>query len=250
MNNSQQVHHRNFASLSIVTTIRVLIVSSIIMIATDRIEAALIISVEEDTVNNVINFSWNGIIGDSGNGALVIAASAEQGADFLVPSGQWDKYVSVADRSRGDVGSTGTGDWDPIRRFAGTSNAYGSGYPLPGASFSDFVVTGNTSWAVTGQLPNQYLYVGAVTDGGSDVPDLATHTFTGSFTLPGDFATYGLFDTVGTDISAGPVTLWTATTGSGEILFQVVPEPSTGLLSLLGLAGCILARSRRRSVRG
>jgi len=29
-----------------------------------------------------------------------------------------------------------------------------------------------------------------------------------------------------------------------------VPEPSTGLLSLLGLAGCILARSRRRSARG
>jgi len=29
-----------------------------------------------------------------------------------------------------------------------------------------------------------------------------------------------------------------------------VPEPSTGLLSLLGLSGCILARSRRRSVRG
>ena len=30
----------------------------------------------------------------------------------------------------------------------------------------------------------------------------------------------------------------------------VVPEPSTGLLSLLGLTGCILARSRRRKVYG
>ena len=35
-----------------------------------------------------------------------------------------------------------------------------------------------------------------------------------------------------------------------EALTVPIPEPSTGLLSLVGLAGCILARSRRRSARG
>ena len=40
---------------------------------------------------------------------------------------------------------------------------------------------------------------------------------------------------------------WFSVVGS-EI--TAIPEPSTGLLSLLGLAGCILSRSRRRSARG
>ena len=39
MIHSQKVHHRKFASLSIVTTIRILIASSIMMIATERVQA-------------------------------------------------------------------------------------------------------------------------------------------------------------------------------------------------------------------
>ena len=244
MSNSQKVHHRNFTSLSIVTTVRVLIVSSIMMIATDRIEATLIIAVEEDTVNNEINFSWNGIIGDSGAGVVY---GVHVSADYISPN----DYISfnVADRSRADVANTGQGDWLAHMTFSGPHQPYGSGWVGSWVQETNFVVNSNTPWAVK----ENGLFVGSITDGGSDVPDLATHTFSGSFTLPGDFATYALFDTAGTDISVGPVTLWTANSGSGSIVFQdaaTIPEPSTGLLSLLGLAGCILARCRRRSVRG
>ena len=237
MTNSQKVHHRNFASLSIVTTIRVLIVSSIIMIATDRIEAALIISVEEDTVNNEINFSWNGIIGDSGTGTTY---STAMDANYMVPA---NPSFSVADQDRSDVSSTGIGGWTSVSKYDGPSTDFGSG-----GFFVAFEVNGmGIPWGVRNSpgYPSALL-VGAVTDGGVDQPDLATHTFSGSFTLTGNFATYGLFDTVGADISAGPVTLWSAPTGSGSIVFQnaTIPEPSTAfLLSCLGL---LLAAGRVR----
>jgi hypothetical protein len=209
---------------------------AVITMATHRLEAALIISVEEDTVNNEINFSWNGIIGDSGGGEV---QSWPDGGDFIRPV---NGRLGLADRSRGDVNDGGTGIWVAFRRFAGEGEQFGSG-----GIFSAFSVTGNTPWGAFG---NGYLYVGAEEDGGTAAPDLATHTFTGSFTLTGDFATYGLFDTVGADISAGPVTLWAASTGSGSIVFQsaaAVPEPSTfSMLAFCGIAMAGYTRLRRR----
>ena len=110
---------------------------AVITMATHRLEAALIISVEEDTVNNEINFSWNGIIGDSGGGVAGSAASA----DFMTPV---DGKFFVADRSRGDVGDGGSGNWESVRRFAGEGEQFGSG-----GSFSAFLVTGNTPWSAS-----------------------------------------------------------------------------------------------------
>ena len=170
--------------------------------------------------------------------------STAMDANYMVPA---NPSFSVADQDRSDVSSTGFGGWTSVSKYAGPSTDFGSG-----GTFLAFEVNGmGIPWGVQNSpgYPSALL-VGAVTDGGVDQPDLATHTFSGSFTLTGNFATYGLFDTVGADISAGPVTLWSAPTGPGEIVFQVVPEPSTGRLSLIGLSGCILSRSRRRSACG
>ena len=166
-------------------------------------------------------------------------AGAAASGDFMEPV---DGKFFVADRSRGDVNDGGSGDWVSVRRFAGEVEQFGSG-----GSFSAFLVTGNTPWAAIGGSGNN-LYVGAEADGGIDEPDLATYTFSGSFTLTGDFAAYGLFDTVGADISAGPVTLWSAATGSGSIVFQnaaTIPEPSTALLLCLGLMALATGRWNR-----
>ena len=172
---------------------------------------ALVIYVTESGGN--VNFTWNGIIGASGTPTSNAGGGS---ADQIVPlTGNFQ----VADRDRTDVPSS----FSPSEEYAGTTYAYGSGGSLPGGE-SDFLVSSDISFSVH-SAPR--LRVGSITDGDTDFPDLATDVFTGSFSLPGDFSTYGLFDTAGTSLTLNEtVPLWTATTGDGAIVFAAgTPGP-------------------------
>ena len=198
------------------------------------VQAELIIHVQEDNVNSLVRFSWKGVIGDSGANENLSAATS---ADYLSGNGR----LGVGDRSRTDVGDTGAGLWDSTASYRGTSSAFGSSSSL----FTNFTVTADVSFNV---FASGILYVGSVVDGGSDVADLSTQTFEGSFSLPGTFSTYGIFDTPGTDLDSGQVELWSADTGSGRIAFErssVVPEPASTALLGVGLFGVLIWRKRQ-----
>jgi hypothetical protein len=184
--------------------------------------AALVITVTENGGN--VDFAWNGIIGASGT---TITGTTGGSADQIVPI---DGQVQVANGHT----NFSEGQW-----YAGTASAYGSG-----EAFSDFIVTCNIPFHVN---PDGSLRVGKIGgDAGSTFPDLSTQVFTGSFSLPGTFATYGLFDTAGTSlITNATVPLFTATNGGGSIVFAAIPEPSAALL--LGVAGLGLLVRRRRA---
>ena len=78
MNNSQKVHHRNFTSLSIVTTIRVLIASSIIMIATEQIQAEIIYSLIDGAAGSQGGHTVSGTVTfDTVCGASCTSANVE-----------------------------------------------------------------------------------------------------------------------------------------------------------------------------
>lgn len=194
-------------------------------------QAALVITVDENIDGNIY-FSWSGIIGASGSGTGVTAGGS---ADQIVPlTGNFQ----VADRDRTDVPN----GWRPSEEYAGDTFAYGSGGTLPGG-FSAFLVDSNISFSVH-TAPR--LRVGTITDGGTDFPDLSSQVFTGSFSLPGTFSDYGLFDTTATSLTTNAtVPSWTATTGTGSIVFAAIPEPSAALL--LGVAGMGLLVRRRRA---
>ena len=179
-------------------------------------QAELVIYVDQDTVNNEVHFTWSGIIGTATTGTAGGGSSADQ----IVPlTGNFQ----VADRDRVDVPS----GWSPQEEYAGDTVAYGSGGSLPGG-FSDFLVESDISFTAHS---DDTLRVGTITDEGADFPDLATQVFTGSFSLPGTFSTYGLFDTPGTSLTTNEfVPLWTATTGTGSIVFKAAPPAGTVLI--------------------
>ena len=186
----------------------------------------LIIRVEEDTDNDEINFSWNGIIGNCGGWAFGPSVWT-MNADYMEPVNlsTGGGVLYVADRKRSDVvGDTGAGNWIPLTEYHGLSTEFGSG-----AGFSDFEVNGmGIPWGVH-PLPDSGpggtgLMVGGANqedDDSVDQPNLATHIFTGSFTITGSFSTRGLFDSDASDISAGEDSLWTSNFGPGEIVFAL-----------------------------
>jgi hypothetical protein len=191
-------------------------------------QAELVITVTENGGN--VDFSWNGTIGDSGSTNALPAGSPA--ADQIEPStGQ----VQLGDRTKGDLSETFVGSgifkkWTPSSVYAGDSFAYGSGLgTAPGDGFSTFLTTQNISFRV---IPNTHsTHPGDLLVGFTDqantagTVDLANDVFTGSFSLPGTFATYGLFDT---GPSALPCTLWTSTGGAGgSIVFQAPAATGT-----------------------
>jgi len=167
-------------------------------------QAELVIVVDENIDGNIY-FSWNGTIGASGTGT---ASALNPSADQIVPN---TGNVQAGDRTTNDQGSK----WKASEYYAGTVSLYGSG-----AAFSDFLTTQNIPFFAKGS--DGTLHVGytnqATTTG---IPDLSSQTFTGSFSLPGDFSTYGLF-TAGYEL---PTPLWTAASGTGSIVFKALgPE--------------------------
>jgi hypothetical protein len=199
-------------------------------------QAQLVITVD-DSSGTQIDFSWSGIIGYSGTaGATTVHPSADQ----IVPN---TGNVQAGDRTTNDYNEGAK--WTPSLVYAGTTSVYGSG-----GDFSDFLVTSNIPFFVQGSTG--YLLVGYTDQANTTgVPDLSSQTFTGSFSLPGTFSTYGLF-TTGYEL---PTPLWTAASGTGSIVFEavaeaVVPEPaSIAIWSFLGicLAGYGYRRRRRNS---
>ena len=192
-------------------------------------QAALTILVDEDTVNNEIHFTWEGVIGT----ATTAGGTSGGSADQIVPE---DGQVQFAN---GHV-NFDSGEW-----YAGTASAYGDG-----GSFSDFIVSSNIPFHVN---PDGTLRVGKIGgDVGSTFPTLGSTVFSGSFTLDGldapgaTIAGFGLFNTAATSLTTNEsVSLWTATTGTGSISFAAIPEPSAALL--LGVAGMGLLVRRRRA---
>jgi len=158
----------------------------------------LVIYVEE--VGGNVEFNWNGIIGCCGTASGTLTGSADQ----IEPN---SGNLQTADRTRSDVGSS----FSPGESYSGTTYPYGSG-----SAFSDFLVTSNIPMVVHS---DNTLRVGHITAGGGIFPNLATQVFTGSFSLPGTFSTYGLF-TSGFEI---PLTVWTSATGGGSIIFKAGP---------------------------
>ena len=192
-------------------------------------QAALTIFVDEDTVNNEIHFTWEGVIGT----ATTAGGTSGGSADQIVPE---DGQVQFAD---------GNTNFDSGQWYAGTASAYGDG-----GAFSDFTVSSNIPFHVN---PDGTLRVGKIGgDAGSTFPTLDSTVFSGSFTLDGLDATgdtiagFGLFNTPTTNFDDNStVSLWSATTGTGSIVFAAIPEPSAALL--LGVAGMTLLVRRRRA---
>jgi hypothetical protein len=200
-------------------------VAGMVLALAPAAQAELVITVKENGGN--VNFSWNGIIGDSGSTNALPAGNPS--ADQIVPSkGQ----VQLGDRTTNDLTPDGEGGfkkWTASGLYAGSSFAYGSGLgTAPGDGFSDFLTTQNIPFRVFQNDETGDLLVGYTDQANTTgIPDLATDVFTGSFSLPGDFSTYGLFDTGPTAL---PTTLWTATTGGGSIVFKAAPPAGTVLI--------------------
>jgi hypothetical protein len=181
-------------------------------------QAELVITVFENTGTGNVDFSWDGIIGTATTGTATGGSSADQ---IVAETGNFQ----VANRDRVDVPK----GWSPQEEYAGATSAYGSGVGTAGGSgasggFSAFLVDSDISFSVHA---DNTLRVGTITDEGSDFPNLGTQVFTGSFSLPGNFATYGLFDT---GPSALPHTLWTAASGGGSIVFKAAATGTPGTL--------------------
>jgi hypothetical protein len=164
-------------------------------------QAGLVISVQEH--GGKVYFAWNGIIGNSGTG---VAATTRPSADQIVPN---TGNVQQADRTHTNVVA---GKWNAVRAYAGATSVYGSG-----ESESDFLVACNIPFFVKGA--DGSLIVGYFNQDDTGDPDLSTQVFTGSFSLPGTFASLGLFTTG----FALPTTLWTAASGGGSIVFEATP---------------------------
>ena len=205
-------------------------------------QAALTIVVDENDDGNIY-FTWNGLIGASGTAGAPPATT--EAPDQIVPSlGQ----VQLGDRDTANSGNK----WTSSGVYAGSSFAFGSGardgsVTDGGDNFSDFLTDQNINFRVYGNDGTGDLLVGFTDQANtSGIPDLATTVFTGSFSLVGDFAAHGLFDTAGTSLATNEfVTLWTADSGGGSIRFTAIPEPSAALL--LGVAGMGLLVRRRRA---
>lgn len=218
-------------------------VAGLVLALAPTAQADLIITVFEDTVNDKVDFAWNGIIGASGSATSLPGNGGS--ADQIVPE---TGNVQAADRSRSDVSGTGGGSWSPSESYAGSTSAYGTGIGTAtptGGGFSTFDVTSDIPFFVRGG--DGALRVGHITAGGSTFPDLATQVFTGSFSLDGDFSDYGLFDTAPTSLTSNPtVPFWTATAGgaTGSIVFAAIPEPGTMSLLAIGGLGVLLMRRR------
>jgi hypothetical protein len=169
-------------------------------------QAELVITVTENGGN--VDFAWNGIIGASGTAAATTVTGA---ADAIIPL---DGSLQVGDRSSNDIHSSGTTDgkkWTPSGVYAGTTSLFGTG-----AGTSTFLVTGNIPFFV--KSANAGLFVGYTDQANkTGIPDLSSTVFTGSFSLPGTFASIGLFDTGPTAL---PTPFWAATIGTGSIVFQ------------------------------
>jgi hypothetical protein len=188
-------------------------------------QAGLTIFVEENIDGNIY-FTWNGTIGNSGTAGTPPAGNPS--ADQIEPStGQ----VQLGDRTTNDLNSGAK--WTPSGVYAGSSFAYGSG-ANGGDGFSDFLTTQNIPFRVIPNTDTGDLLVGYTDQTVADLPndgvapDLGTTVFTGSFSLPGTFATYGLFDTGPTAL---PITVWTADSGGGSISFAAISEPSTAAIT-------------------
>lgn len=197
------------------------------------LQADLIITVTEDTMNNEITFAWNGIVGDAGVAQNI---SSTRSSDIFDPvAGSF----RVADRSRSDVGSM----WTFYAVYSGTNFRWGTG---PGESAFNVMGLG-VPFSV--QF-NGDLFVGSVLDGGTTAADVEADTIAGSFSISGSLASRGLFDEPANDIRSGPVTLWQANTGPAKIVFElaepaVVPEPTHVFVFALGVV-CIAQCLRRR----
>jgi len=166
---------------------------------------ALVIYVFEDTVNDKIDFAWNGIIGASGTGTT---STRTPSADQIVPN---SGNFQVGDRTTNDQ----TTKWTASEYYAGTVSLYGSGGP-----FSDFLTTQDIPFFVKGS--DGTLHVGYTDQANTNgIPDLSSQTFAGSFSLTNNLAHYGLF-TTGYEL---PLTLWTADSGDGAIVFAPGTPP-------------------------
>jgi hypothetical protein len=181
-------------------------------------QAGLVITVFENTGTGNVDFSWNGIIGNSGTAA---APTANGAADSIIPL---DGTLAVGDRSTNDLNDdapNGFKKWTPSGVYAGTTSVFGSG-----AGTSDFLVTANIPFWV--KSSDGGLFVGYTDQGNVSGPtgavDLSSTVFTGSFSLPGTLADWDIFDTGPTAL---PCTVWTATTGTGSIVFQAPGTPGT-----------------------
>lgn len=244
MIHSQKVHHRKFASLSIVTTIRILIASSIMMIATERVQA------------DVLYDSTGGL-----------------GASAISLSGMTATFLNLSDpgmHSSAKFPLNSSSSIVDSVKFWGSGSTYGGNQ----TTFDDF--NGTISWAI---YSDQAGKPGSILSQGSDtditpVQDLsgASPTFsmdvdTGGISLAtGDYwlvvsegalgsahdgsriSWRTLASNIGstsTERSFDDGASWSS--WSSDLAFQVlgttIPEPAT--LSLLTLGTLMLLRRRR-----